>query len=199
MNDVERETNSRIGEVVRTATQGFTAQCYRLYQAPPLGTLVKTSSPEIYSVVSSITTESLYPGRPVIPRGEEEESEEDLYRANPQLDRLLCTRFETMIIGHSENGAVIHGLPPAPPGIHAFVHSCAAAEVEGVTRSMDFLRLLLNANMPAGDEVVAACLAAAGAARDKRSEFLLRAGKALAVELAGDLSRLNALLRRISP
>ena len=199
MNDGEREPVSRIGEVVQSATQGFTAQCYRLFQAPPLGMLVKTSSPEIYAVVSSITTESLYPGRPVVARGEDEESEEGVYQSNPQLDRLLCTRFEVVIAGHDDGGSVVHGLPPLPPRIHAFVYSCSAAEVDGFTSSMDFLRLLLNINIPAGDEVIAACLLGASAVQDSGSGFLLRVGKALAGELAGDLPRLNSLLRRISP
>ncbi len=62
------ETTTRVGEVVRSATQSFTAQCYRLYESPPLGTLVKTTDPDIYGVVGHISTESLYPGRPVTPR-----------------------------------------------------------------------------------------------------------------------------------
>ena len=61
------ETASRVGEVVESATDRCTVQCYRLYQAPPLGTLVMTKSPAVYGVVSRISTESLYPGRPVVP------------------------------------------------------------------------------------------------------------------------------------
>lgn len=189
----------RIGEVVRTATQNFTTQCYRLYNAPSLGALVRSSSPEIYSVVSRITTESLYPGRPVLPRGEEEESEKELYRANPQLERLLCTRFESIIIAHREDDAVIDGLPPGPPGIHAFVYPCTFSNVRDITHSMHFLNLLLSANIPTGDEVISACLRAASVGQVEREEFLLRAGKALAIELAEDLTRLSALLRRIAP
>ena len=192
------DTSGRVGEVVESASQSFTAQCYRLYQAPPLGTLVKTSSPEIYAVVSHVSTESLYSGRPVIARGEEEESEEAVYRSNPQLDRLLCTRFEAMMVGH-DDGDLKQALPPLPPHIHSFVYHCDANEIETFTKCTDFLRLLLTSPTPAGDEVVAACLIQASKAHTNRQGFLVQAGKALAPELANQLPRLNALLRRISP
>ena len=35
----------RVGEVVESASHGFTAQCYRLYESPPLGALVRTEAP----------------------------------------------------------------------------------------------------------------------------------------------------------
>ena len=33
---------SRVGEVIEACTTDFVAQCYELYQSPPLGSLVKT-------------------------------------------------------------------------------------------------------------------------------------------------------------
>ena len=49
------------------------------------------------------------------------------------------------------------------------------------------------------DEIIAACLRRAGSSHDDSRSFLIGAGKELAVHLAGELSRLNALLRRIRP
>ena len=192
------ETASRVGEVVESATDRCTVQCYQLYQAPPLGTLVMTRSPAVYGVVSRISTESLYPGRPVVARGEDEETEEGIYRANPQLTRLLCTRFEATILGYAENGTVRHGLPPLPPPVHAFAHRCIDDEVRKFTQSLDFLALLLEGQPMWADEIASAMLVKAADARTDRGSFLLTAGKALAARLASDLPRLDRILRRIS-
>ena len=83
----------RIGEVVAAASTSFVAQCYQLYAAPPLGSFVRTGSPTIYGVVYQVTTEPLDSSRPVLARGEGVETEEELYRNNPQLSRLFTTRF----------------------------------------------------------------------------------------------------------
>ena len=187
----------RIGEVVEADTRGFTAQSYRLYEAPPLGSIVRTTSPSIYAVVSEVRTEALDPGRPVIARGQEEATEDDLYRHNPQLERLLCTRFKALTIAHTEGDALLQGLPPLPPKIHAFIYTPVQEEVEAVVRSPDFLHLLANDGAPAIDEVIAACLRLASRQVADGPEFLVRAGKALAVEMSGQLPRLNAILRRL--
>jgi hypothetical protein len=191
-------TEERIGEVVEAQTQGFSAQCYRLYEAPPLGSIVRTLEPAIYAVVSEVRTEGLDPGRPVIARGEEEELEESIYQHNPQLAQLLCTRFHALTIAYDASDILVHGLPPLPPRIHAFVYPTPAAEVGKLTRSLDFLHLLVSSGAPSTDEVVAACLRLASRQVADGEEFLVRAGKALAVELTGQLPRLNAILRRLS-
>ena len=36
------DSEQRVGEVIEACTTDFTAQCYELYQTPPLGSLVKT-------------------------------------------------------------------------------------------------------------------------------------------------------------
>ncbi len=212
-----------MGEVVESASHRFTAQCYQLYRSPSLGAFVRTESvltPDpsssgrgetegrgesnnsyIYAVVYGVMTQSLDPGRPVIARGEHEEKEEDIYRSNPQLARLLCTRFEALIVGHGDRAAVNQYLPAMPPQIHAFVYQCSPEEVQRFTGSLDFLSLLVNSS-PAGrgitDEVIAACLRQASSGLDQPRDFLVQAGKTLATHLVGDMPRLNAILRRLS-
>ena len=209
----------RVGEVVESASDRLTAQCYRLYESPPLGAFVRTESSladgghretgsagepsGIYAVVYSVSTQALDPGRPVIARGEDEDTEEDIYRSNPQIARLLCTRFEALILGHGDGVTASHYLPALPPRIHAFVYSCTPEEVARFTdKGLDFLSLLVNSS-PAGrgvtDEVIAACLRRASAQLEDPRSFLVSAGKALAVQLTGDLPRLNSILRRLSP
>ena len=202
----------RVGEVVESASHGFTAQCYRLYDSPPLGAFVRTEAPNagsdqaqasgIYAVVCGITTGALDPGRPIVARGAGEEREEDVYRSNPQLSRLLRTSFEALIVAHGEGPAILAQLPPYPPRIHAFVYPCSQAEVDLLTRSMDFLLTLAGSPLPSrgmADEVIAACLRLASSYSGDPQALLVRAGRSLAVQMGGDLPRLNALLRRLSP
>ena len=187
----------RVGEVVEGTSLSFVAQSYRLYSPPPLGAFVRTDSPSIYGVVCMVRIEPLDSGRPVLARGEAAATEDEVFRNNPQLSRLLTSRFDVLVAGFCEEGTVHQSLPPFPPRVHAFVYSCRHPEVAQFTSRLDFLRLLLNSGTPAGDEVVSACLGAAAAGRAEGGEFLLRAGKALAAELAGDVPRLNAVLRRL--
>ena len=192
-------TCQRVGEVVEATSTSFLAQCYQLFNAPPLGALVRTGLPPIYAIVSGVSTGPLDPSRPVLARGEAAASEEEVFRENPQLGHLLTSRFETLIVGHRDEEENRQFLPPLPPRIHSFVYSCCQAEVVRFTARLDLLRLLLYSAIPAVDEVLAAFLRQAAACQPDRLEFLLRAGKALAIDLAGDLPRLQAILRRVTP
>jgi hypothetical protein len=189
----------RIGEVIEARTVGFLAECYELHTAPPLGSLVRTSDGEvdIFGVVCSATTEGIDPGRRPVARGQGESNEEDVYRQNPQLSKLLRTSFDSLVIGHSQDDTIRHYLPPRPPRVHGFVYQCEESEVRRFTGTLGFLTALLDARSPSGDEVVAACLRQASGAHDDQRGFLVSAGKELAVLLSGDLYRLNAILRRI--
>ena len=189
----------RVGEVVEATSTSFVAQCYRLYDTPPLGSLVRSGTPPLYAVVSGVSTGPLDASRPVLARGEAAASEEEVFRENPQLERLLTSRFDALIVGHQVGEEFRHFLPPLPPRVHSFVHSCCPAEVVRFTSRLDLLHLLLNSGVPAADEVVGACLRQAAAAHADPGEFLLEAGKALAGELASDLPRLQAILRRVTP
>ena len=67
------ELSNRVGEIIEASTADFTAECYELYQSPPLGSLVKTvDSPiELYGIVYHATTSSIEPGRRPIARGKD--------------------------------------------------------------------------------------------------------------------------------
>lgn len=189
----------RLGEVVETSTTGFWAQCYRLYEAPPLGALVRTGGPcPAYAVVHNVATEGIDSSRRPVARGADEASEEDVYRSNPQLTQLLRTDFQAVIVGHSLDGNPRYGLPPLPPPIYAFVYACGPDEVRSFTSSPDFLRLLAASGIPALEEVVAACLSLAADARTDSTAFLVEAGKQLMGVLPGEFRRVEAILRRAS-
>jgi hypothetical protein len=198
MNRGENSLSAKIGEIIGASTAEFTAQCYELHQPPPFGSLVKTreGEVEIYGVVSGAATTSIEPGRRPIARGSEEAEEEDIYRSSPQLAKLLRTDFSALVIGYIEGERLHHYLPPRPAKIHSFVYLCDPEEVEKFSHSFDFLSILVNAQGPA-DELIAASLRHVAAAHQDPRQFLIKAGKELAVLLGGETNRLNTILRRI--
>ncbi|MBI2980240.1 MAG: hypothetical protein HYY41_05390 [Chloroflexi bacterium] len=195
----------RVGEVIEASTTEFVAQCYELYQSPPLGSLVKTILPleeplEMYGIVYNAVTSSLEPGRRPIARGKDETSEEEIYRSSPQLLKLLRTEFSALMVGHRQNGKLYRYLPPKPPRIHGFVYLCSDDEVVEFGQSFSFLNILLNAHLPvSAEELVAATLRQMSQVYDDRSRFMVTAGKELAILLGGELNRLKAILGRIKP
>jgi hypothetical protein len=190
----------RVGEVVEASTTDFVAQCYELYQSPPLGSLVKTRDLplELYGVVYNATTTSLEPGRHPIARGKDEASEEEIYRSSPQLLKLLRTEFSALVVGYRENEKLYRYLPPKPARIHSFAYLCPPEEVKEFSQSFDFLNMLINAHLPVSvDELVAASLRQMSQVYEDRHTFLVSAGKELAILLSGQFNQLKAILGRI--
>jgi len=193
---------TRIAEIIEASTAEFVAECYQLHHPPPLGSLVKTSdgAVEIYGVVAGAATESIEPGRRPIARGQDAATEDDIYRQSPQLAKLLRTWFRALVVGHGEGERLCHYLPPHPARVHSFVSLCTQEEVARFTQSLDFLSLLSSADAAGTtDEVIAACLRSASQAHPDRQAFLVGAGKELTLLLGGEMTRLNAILRRIRP
>ena len=194
------ELADRVGEVIEASTTDFVAQCYELYQSPPLGSLVRTVDlpVKLYGIVYNATTTSLEPGRRPIARGKDEASEEEIYKASPQLLKLLRSEFSALVVGHRQDGKLYHYLPPKPARIHGFVYLCSSEEVKGFSQSFDFLNILVNTHLPVPiDELVAASLRQMSQAYEDRHTFLVAAGKELAILLSGQFNQLKAILGRI--
>ncbi|MFC1937829.1 hypothetical protein ACFLWY_04665 [Chloroflexota bacterium] len=190
----------RAGEVVEASTTEFVAQCYELYQLPPLGSLVKTGekAAELFGVVYSAATTSLEPGRRPIARGKDEATEEGIYQSNPQLSKLLRSEFKALVVGHRQDDNLRHYLPPQPARIHGFVYPCSPEEVREFSQSFDFLNILINASLPvSADEVIAACLRQMSQSQEDPRAFLVAAGKELATLLSGNFNQFKAVLGRI--
>ncbi len=190
----------RVGEVIEASTTDFVAQCYELYQMPPLGSMVKTrdQSVELYGIVYNAATTSLEPGRRPIARGKDETSEEEIYRSSPQLLKLLKSEFGALVVGHRQGDKLYHHLPPQPARIHSFVYLCPPEEVKEFGQSFDFLNLLINTRLPVPtEELVAASLRQMSQAHEDPRAFLVAAGKELAILLGGNLNQLKAILGRI--
>lgn len=192
----------RVAEVIEASTTEFVAQCYELYQLPPLGSLVKTidTPVELYGIVYNATTASIEPGRRPIARGKDEKDEAAIYQSNPQLLKLLRSEFTALVVGHRQGDKLYHYLPPTPARIHGFVYLCPTEEVREFSQSLAFLNILLRSSLPVSvEELTAASLRQMSQAYDDKRAFLLAAGKELAVMLSRDYNRLKAVLGRIGP
>jgi len=191
---------TRIGEVVQSSTQEFIAQCYELHEPPPFASLVRTREGEtdIFAVVYHAETGPVEPGRRPVARGREETEEGGVYRAHPQLSRLLRTEFRAWMVGHRAEGQLLQGLPPRPPKLHSFVFLAKTEEIGEFGSSLQFLGSLVMAPLPSREELIPSFLLLLAGSRDDRGEFLLRAGKEMTLLLRGEAPRLQSLLRRLS-
>ena len=190
----------RVGEVIVASTTDLTAQCYQLYELPSLGSLVSCDNDglALYAVVYHATTGSLEPGRRPIARGQDAANQEDIYRDSPQLERLLRSEFSALVVGHKADNRIYHYLPPTPARIHGFVRLCLPQEVKEFSKSLGFLNIIVNSNLPLPqDELIAACLRQMSRAQDDGDAFLLAAGKHLAAMLSDDFHQLKSILERI--
>jgi len=192
--------SDRVGEIIEASTADFVAQCYELYELPPLGSLVKTRNGEldIYGIVCHATTGSLEPGRRPIARGRDEASEEAIYQSSPQLSKLLRSEFSALVVGHKAGENINQYLPPCPARIHGFVYQCPPDEVREFGRSLAFLTLLANASLPVPvAEIVPATLRLISQSQEDPRAFLVAAGKELSIMLGGQYNQLRAILGRL--
>jgi hypothetical protein len=190
---------SRNGEVIEACTTNFVAQCYELYESPPLGALVKTGPEgnELYAVVYNVVTSGIEPGRRPIARGKDELNEEEIYRTSPQLFKLLKSEFSALVIGFKQDNAVYQYLPSKPARLHSFVYNCQTEEVKSYSRSLDFLNVLLKARLeiPVEELVGAVLRQMCRAYGAEKHAFLVSAGKELAALLSSDYAQLKAILK----
>ena len=195
--------NHRLGEVIEASTTEFITQSYDLYDAPPLGTLVRCGGESetgvVYGIVFEVATRSLDSARRPIARGRDEESEAAIYQENPQLSRLLTTEFRSLTVGHREDETLRRWLAPLPPRIHSFVHPCHGKELQDFASSLEFVPILLSAPTAAPADVLASFLRHASESHSDPEAFLIQAGRQLTPLLGDQLQRLNNLLRRLAP
>jgi len=193
---INTEVPPKIAEVIEASIVEFTAQCYELYEVPPLGALVKTG--DIYGIVSNSETTGLEPGRKPIARGKDETSEEAVYESSPQLSKLLRSHFTAVVVGYKRDDRIHQHLSPQPARIHGFVYLCPPEEVEEFSKSFTFLNILLNAYAPIPvEELVFATLKQMGHVRDDSRSFLVAAGKELAKLCSSNITRLKNILDKL--
>lgn len=203
-----------LGEVIEASTTTFVAVSARLGEPPSFGSFVRVAPPSpttpsesdpfeaftvvsgtVYGLVMEARTSSLEPNRRTVGFGLTEDA---LRREQPQIWELLATDFTCLIIACAFEGEIRPYLPPRPPRLHAQVALCEEAEVCRITDSFSYLRSIASAaDCPNCDELIAASLREAYRCHGHDDEFLVRAGRELALLFRDDYERMAAILRKL--
>ncbi len=192
----------KIGEIIDVNTTSFLAECVKLNEIPALGSFVKTKegSRELYAVVNYATTSSIDPGRHPVARGNDEEEDEDIFKSNPQLEKLFRSEFNAIVVGYKENNMIFRHLSPKPARIHYSVSNCSNDEIKAFSEDLAFLSMLLNYNTDvSSEELISAVIRQCADAQENKLAFLERAGQELARLLNKDYQKLRLILDMIRP
>jgi hypothetical protein len=192
-------TTIPVGRVLRASNRGFTVGC-RVMQPdiPAFGSFVRadgqTPASAIYGLIYDVAIQDdLFVRRFVIAEPPEE------VILDQRKNRQVPIEVSVLAVGCREGGHIVHRLPAQPPVTLDLLYQCSPAEVVEFTARFDYFRLLLAATDAPVDELLAASLRAAAAARppSERQRFMVEAGRELARLLSADLLRLDGLLRRL--
>jgi hypothetical protein len=194
----------QVGRVLRAGTRGFVIGCEVMQlEIPTFGSFVRTDGQKpgsaIYGLIYDVSVEDDRFVRHFIGADTPEEVIQELRQ-----NRQAPIEVSVLAVGVSEcvdgdNESIRHCLPPQPPVTLDWLYQCTDEEVRAFTTRLDYFRLVLEAREVPAEELLAASLRAAAAARPEyeRETFLVEAGRELARLLAGDPVRLEGLLRRL--
>jgi len=202
--------NSRslpLAEVLTSSITGLTAETLpeKLNQGkalvrPKFGSFVKVESPEnkidIFAVVFDVVTN---PPDSVHKPSALGMSRDQLRLEQPHIFALLKTHMQAAIIGYKEGSQVYQHLPPQPPDVHDFVYEASEQEVHMLTSNFEFLRLLAHINSVPTDELIAASIREATAARRGSNDYLIEAGRAISQLFRSDYDRMVSIVKKIRP
>ncbi len=193
----------RIGEIIETSSTSIVAESETLNQSPPLGSLCEVKVSDVrtlYAVVSFGRTGGLDPSRRAVRRSNGQISDAAIYDHHPELNRILRTEFDAVLVGWAEGNRIWQRLPAQPPPLHYSIHLCDSATVVRFSDQFAYLRLLLAASgdLPA-DQLLAANVREVYRVRGNDTPWLERAGKEVASLLKNDYERLMSVLLAIEP
>lgn len=191
--------NLQVGRVLRASTRGFVIGCEVLRpDIPAFGSLVRaegvTPGSAIYGLIYDVgVVDDLFARRFI---GADTPEEVVL---DQRKNRQVPIEVSVLTVGCGDGETIRHCLPPQSPVTLDWLYQCTDDEIRAFTARCDYFRLVLEAREVPADELLAANLRAAAAARppDARDSFLVAAGHELVRLLAGDPTRLEGLLRRI--
>lgn len=187
----------KVGEIVAVETTAFTAQSYELNRAPAFGALLRvpaTGDTVYYALCYGMSTGSIEPGRHAVAWGRFEDDEDDIYRRQPQLNQVLRTTFEALLVGYERAGAPVQRVPATPPRLHALVHSTTEAEVAAFNADLSYLRFVLRTPLDNADDFIAAVIDHAYEAMGRDRAYLVGAARCVARLLGEQHERVMNIL-----
>jgi hypothetical protein len=188
-----------VGRVLRSSTAGFAIGCRVLREdVPEFGAFVKVAQGN--AQIMGLIYDVQFVDDPLVRQIISADSMPAELRLD-QSQRLAPIEISVLVVGFVRDGQVYQHLPPQPPATLDQIVTCTPDEVIAFTREFTFLRTILDARDAPADELVAASLRIAAAARPEaeRRSFLLDAGRELARLLSAEPVRLEGILRRIKP
>jgi hypothetical protein len=188
-----------VGRVLRSSTAGFAIGCRVLREdVPEFGAFVQVAQGN--AQIMGLIYDVQFVDDPLVRQIISADSMPAELRLD-QSQRLAPIEISVLVVGFVRDGQVYQHLPPQPPATLDQIVTCTPDEVIAFTREFTFLRTILDARDAPADELVAASLRIAAAARPEaeRRSFLLDAGRELARLLSAEPVRLEGILRRIKP
>lgn len=193
------DRNLQVGRVLRASTRGFALGCAVMQpDIPAFGSFVRadgqSSGEAIYGLIYDVSVEDDPFVRQFIGANPPDEVVRD-QRENRQVP----IEVRVLAVGCGAEEKIRHCLPAQPPVTLDWLYQCDDEEVRAFTERFDYFQLILEAREVPADELLAASLrvAAAARARSERETFLVEAGRELVRLMAGEPTRLEGLLRRL--
>jgi hypothetical protein len=196
--DGEKSMEISVGRIIRSNTTRFAVGCQVMRpQVPVFGCLVKVhtlANDEVFGLIHDVRMED----DPFIRQMAATEGLRPEYIEDQRRNRQVPIEVGVLVVGFGHDGEIFHRLPPQPPLSLDVIHTCTTEELVAFTGRFGYFRLVLGSRDLPTDELLAANLRYAAEARGAGGrDFLVDAGRELARLLAMDLSRLDAILRRI--
>ena len=191
--------NLRVGRVLRAGTRGFAIGCAVMQpDIPSFGSFVRAEGlapgSAIYGLIYDVSVED----DPFVRQFISADPPEEVVRDQRE-NRQVPIEVSVLAVGCRDGQGIRHCLPAQPPVTLDWLYQCNDEEIRDFTARFHYFRLVLEAREVPADELLAASLRVAAAARQEheRESFLIEAGRELARLLAGDPVRLEGLLHRL--
>jgi len=194
-----KNVNLRVGRVLRASTRGFTIGCAVMQpDIPAFGSFVRADGATPHSAIYGLIYDVSLEDDPFVRQFISANPPEEVVRDQRQ-NRQVPIEVSVLTVGCADGEHIYHCLPAQPPITLDWLYQCDEEEVRAFTARFDYFRLVLEARETPADELLAAslCFAAAARPEEERAGFLTEAGRELSRLLAGDMVRLEGLLRRL--
>ena len=191
--------NLRVGRVLRAGTRGFVVGCKVMQpDIPSFGSFVRAEGQALGSAIYSLIYDVSVEDDPFVRQFISADPPEEVVRDQRE-NRQVPIEVSVLAVGCGDEETIRHCLPAQPPITLDWLYQCSDEQVRTFTTRFDYFRLVLESREVPADELLAASLRAAAAARPEheRQAFLVEAGRELARLLANDPVRLEGLLRRL--
>jgi hypothetical protein len=196
------EDDRPIGRVTRCSTRGFVG-AVRLPEPewPVFGTYCQAEAQQGRSQVIGLIYDLSIEDDELARQLAASESLSPEQLADSQVNRQVPVEYRALAIGYRNDESFVQSLPPQPPLTLAPVHRLSLADVRKFTERLEFLKLILAVPEIPVDDLLAAALQAAAAARpeSERRTYLVAAAAECARLVGRDLTRLESVVRSLRP